>query len=44
MSTSPYSDSAVAITVKRVPGGIVSNYLNDNVKVGDFLEVLEPMG
>ncbi len=44
MSTSPHSDTAIGITVKRVSGGLVSNYLNDNVKVGDFLEVLEPMG
>jgi ring-1,2-phenylacetyl-CoA epoxidase subunit PaaE len=44
MSTSPHSDTSIGITVKRVEGGLVSNYLNDNVKVGDFLEVLEPMG
>jgi ring-1,2-phenylacetyl-CoA epoxidase subunit PaaE len=44
MSTSPHSDTSIGITVKRVSGGLVSNYLNDNVKVGDFLEVLEPMG
>ena len=44
MSTSPHSDTSIGITVKRVTGGLVSNYLNDNVNVGDFLEVLEPMG
>ena len=44
MSSSPYTDTAVAITVKRVAGGLVSNYLIDNVKKGDFLEVIEPMG
>jgi ring-1,2-phenylacetyl-CoA epoxidase subunit PaaE len=44
MSTSPHSDTSIGITVKRVSGGLVSNYLNDNVKVGDFLEVVEPMG
>ncbi|MER0442297.1 ferredoxin--NADP reductase [Emticicia sp. W12TSBA100-4] len=44
MSTSPHSDTAIGVTVKRVEGGLVSNYLNDNVKVGDFLEVLEPLG
>lgn len=44
MSSSPHTDTAVAVTVKRVENGIVSNYLNDNVKVGDFLEVIEPMG
>ncbi len=44
MSTSPHSDTSIGITVKRVTDGLVSNYLNDNVKVGDFLEVFEPMG
>jgi ring-1,2-phenylacetyl-CoA epoxidase subunit PaaE len=44
MSSSPATDSAVAVTVKRVPNGLVSNYLNDNVHTGDFLEVIEPMG
>jgi ring-1,2-phenylacetyl-CoA epoxidase subunit PaaE len=44
MSSSPATDTAVAVTVKRVPNGIVSNYLNDNVHTGDFLEVIEPMG
>jgi ring-1,2-phenylacetyl-CoA epoxidase subunit PaaE len=44
MSSSPAADTAVAVTVKRVPNGMVSNYLNDNVRTGDFLEVIEPMG
>ncbi|MFN8428758.1 MAG: ferredoxin--NADP reductase [Spirosomataceae bacterium] len=44
MSTSPTSDTAVGITIKRVPNGLVSNYLNDQIKTGDFLEVIEPMG
>lgn len=44
MSTSPHTDTSIGITIKRVQGGLVSNYLNDNVKVGDFIEVVEPMG
>lgn len=44
MSTSPHTDTAIGITIKRVPNGLVSNYLLDNVKKGDFLEVVEPMG
>ncbi len=44
MSTSPHSDTSLGVTVKRVSGGLVSNYLNDRIKVGDFLEVIEPMG
>lgn len=44
MSTSPHTDTAIGVTVKRVTNGLVSNYLNDKVKVGDFIEVVEPMG
>lgn len=44
MSTSPVTDTAVGVSVKRVAGGLVSNYLNDRVKAGDFIEVVEPMG
>lgn len=44
MSSSPATDSAVTVTVKRVPGGLASNYLCDRVNEGDFLEVIEPMG
>lgn len=42
--TSSYTDENLAVTVKRVEGGKVSNYLNDNVKVGQELIVLAPMG
>jgi ring-1,2-phenylacetyl-CoA epoxidase subunit PaaE len=44
MSSSPHADTSLAITVKRVEKGLISNYLNDNVKVGDFIELIEPMG
>jgi ring-1,2-phenylacetyl-CoA epoxidase subunit PaaE len=44
MSSSPDTDTSVAVTVKRVPNGIVSNYLNEKISKGDFLEVTEPMG
>lgn len=33
-----------SVAVKRVEGGLVSNYINDNIKVGDELEVMEPLG
>lgn len=33
-----------SVTVKRVPGGVVSNHLNDRVRVGDALEVFGPSG
>jgi ring-1,2-phenylacetyl-CoA epoxidase subunit PaaE len=44
MSSSPITDASPAVTVKRVAGGLVSNWLIDNVKEGDFIEVAEPMG
>ncbi len=44
MASSPHVDVSLAVSVKRVPGGLASNYLCDRVKVGDILEVLEPMG
>ncbi len=44
MSSAPSLDNTVAISVKRVEGGLVSNYLNDNVQAGDTIEVMEPLG
>ncbi len=44
LCTSPYTDALPAITVKRVLGGKVSNYLNDYIKARDKLEVLPPSG
>jgi ring-1,2-phenylacetyl-CoA epoxidase subunit PaaE len=44
MSSSPYCDDDLAVTVKRVEGGLVSNYLNDTVKIGDRINVMDPMG
>ncbi|TLU97877.1 ferredoxin--NADP reductase [Dyadobacter luticola] len=44
MSSSPYTDVSLAITIKRVPGGFASNLLLDTIKEGDVLEVMEPMG
>lgn len=43
-SSAPSVDTALEVTVKRVPDGIVSNYINTELKVGDVVEVLEPMG
>ncbi|MEO8236787.1 MAG: ferredoxin--NADP reductase [Flavobacterium sp.] len=43
-SSTPLIDSTLDVTIKRVPGGIVSNYINDNVKVDDVIEVQEPLG
>jgi len=44
LSSSPFTDNTLTVTIKRVEGGLMSNYLNDNVKVGDAINVMEPMG
>jgi ring-1,2-phenylacetyl-CoA epoxidase subunit PaaE len=44
MSSSPYCDDDLSVTIKRVPGGLMSNYLNDTVKIGDRIDVMDPMG
>jgi 3-ketosteroid 9alpha-monooxygenase subunit B len=44
MSSAPALDAGLRITVKRVPGGVVSNWLNDNLRPGDRLEVTPPSG
>ena len=44
LSSAPHVDSTLAVSIKRVPNGIVSNYLNDHIKVGDRLDIMEPMG
>jgi ring-1,2-phenylacetyl-CoA epoxidase subunit PaaE len=44
LCSAPYEAPRLAVTVKRVPGGVVSNYLVDQCAVGMELEVFEPMG
>ncbi|MFG2969551.1 MULTISPECIES: 2Fe-2S iron-sulfur cluster-binding protein [unclassified Streptomyces] len=44
MSSAPESDTELTTTVKRVPGGRVSNWLLDRVGEGDELELTEPRG
>ena len=44
LATTPYTHALPAITVKQVPGGQVSTYLNQQVQAGDYLEVLPPSG
>ncbi|WDF54700.1 ferredoxin--NADP reductase [Mucilaginibacter sp. KACC 22063] len=43
-SSAPGVDSNIEITVKRVPGGIVSNHIIDKVQVNDLIETMEPLG
>ena len=42
--SSPYVDTHPAVTVKRVEGGLMSNYLNDGLNAGDTLKVMPPIG
>ncbi len=44
MSSAPESDDDLAVTVKRVEGGLVSNYLLDHLHVGDEIELTKPAG
>ncbi len=44
LCSSPSTDDTLAVTVKRVKGGSVSNYLNDNIQEGDKIDLMEPMG
>jgi len=44
LSSTPHEAPRLSVTVKRVSGGLVSNYLLDNVQVGQEIEVMEPLG
>ncbi|PSL06414.1 ferredoxin--NADP reductase [Cecembia rubra] len=44
LCTSPYVDPHPGITVKRVKDGLVSNYLNDQLRPGKTIEIMKPMG
>lgn len=44
LCSSPFVDDNPAVAVKRVDGGIVSNYLNDKVSAGDTIKLMEPNG
>jgi len=43
-SSAPNVDSLLEVTVKKVPSGIVSNYINNSISIDDVIEVLKPMG
>lgn len=42
--SSPAEDEPLRIAVKKVFKGKGSSFINDNLKAGDFLEVMTPMG
>ncbi|MEZ4688289.1 MAG: ferredoxin--NADP reductase [Bacteroidia bacterium] len=44
LSSSPTVDEHLSVTIKRVEGGRASNWLRDNLHVGDVIEVLPPLG
>lgn len=44
ISSAPFGTNIFTITVKRVPGGVVSTHLHDDVRVGDQLYVDGPYG
>jgi ring-1,2-phenylacetyl-CoA epoxidase subunit PaaE len=44
LCTSPYTDPHPGITVKKVKGGLVSNYLNEQIRPGKTIEIMKPLG
>ena len=44
MSSSPDIDDPFTTTVKRVPDGVMSNWMNDTLAAGDTIEVMRPTG
>ena len=44
LASTPGVDQGLKVTIKRVPGGIGSNWVCDTLKAGDTLEVLPPAG
>ncbi len=44
LSSIPQDAPRLSVTVKRVSGGLVSNYLLDTVTVGQQIEVMAPLG
>ena len=44
MSSTPGVDTELQVTVKRVPGGLVSNWMLDHLSAGDEVDVTLPAG
>ena len=44
ISSAPNADDPLRITVKRVEGGLVSNYVNDSIAPGSWVDVMAPFG
>ncbi len=43
-SSSPITDSLPTVSIKRVVKGLISNHVNDSVKVGDTIDVMPANG
>ena len=43
-SSNPFTDKDLKITIKRVEKGLVSNFVHDNFKIGDKIQVDNPAG
>lgn len=44
LSSSPVTDDYLAVTVKKIEGGNVSNFINHQLRPGDKIRVMQPMG
>ncbi|MER5430026.1 ferredoxin--NADP reductase [Streptomyces sp. NPDC002588] len=44
MSSCPDTDGELRVTVKRVPGGLVSGWMHEQLRPGDVLEATRPSG
>ncbi len=44
LCSSPFIDTDLAVTVKRVDQGLMSNWLADSLKKGSSIRIMEPMG
>jgi ring-1,2-phenylacetyl-CoA epoxidase subunit PaaE len=42
--SSPLEENELRVAIKKVKDGRVSTYINDKLKVGDMIEVMQPMG
>jgi ring-1,2-phenylacetyl-CoA epoxidase subunit PaaE len=42
--SSPVDENELRVAIKKVKDGRVSTYINDNLKIGDIIEVMIPMG
>lgn len=44
LCSSPALEEPLRVGVKRVKDGLVSNHINDNIKIGDLVDVMPPDG